>query len=195
MTKHILCHSYKGGVGTTTVACSIALIASQDDTKVLLVDCSPQRDTLSWLGFPHKGCGLHESVLPNLDLAILDEVGYSFAEATGQTDEYDLVVIDAGTTNYRLHAEDTTQVLVVRNDYMALRNATLNKTSNNAVVLVEPNRVLTKSDCKQVLGAENTVFVEWDEAVSRAIDAGVMPTRARELVGEWVAQLTAPIAI
>jgi MinD-like ATPase involved in chromosome partitioning or flagellar assembly len=197
MTKHILCHSYKGGVGTTTVACSIALLASQDNTRVLLVDCSPHRDTLSWLGLPNEVFGFHEEVHPNLDLALVNEKHYPFTEAIRRLDDYEVVVIDAGTTNYRLFTESVTKVLVVRNDYMALRNAVNNKVKPDTaiVVLMEPNRVLTFKDAGQVLGGSPIVKMEWDEAVPRAIDAGLMPTRAKDLVGGWVSELMAPMPI
>ena len=190
-----LCWSAKGGSGTTVVAGALAVAAP---TPTLLVDLAG--DVPLVLGTPvPPGPGLGEwsvssagtdrldalrtSVTPSLELihrgrcepvGRWDELGRHLASLDAS------VVVDAGTgappADLREHADRT--LLVTRPCYLALHRAVSLRERVDGIVLIdEPGRVLKLEDVEAALGAPVVAQLEFDPAVSRAVDAGLLVSR------------------
>ncbi|MEA2685773.1 MAG: hypothetical protein QOE93_968 [Actinomycetota bacterium] len=69
-------------------------------------------------------------------------------------------------------------LLVLRPCYLALRRALAAPIRPSAVVLVnEPGRALTRRDIEEVLGVPVRAEIDYDPAVARAVDAGLLAGR------------------
>ena len=172
----------KGGVGTSTVACSIALaLGKTNPERVLLIDTSANNDDALILGLtPTSG----EQTYSGITI-----VGESFDKVSNQNiSGYDFVVIDAGLLGGKSTYFDQVpfRVAVVRNSYLSLRaEMTDVKHSSDAVVaIVDKQDALTERDVAQVLSKKDTTtIVDFDNRTSRAIDAGLYGHR--DTVWEW----------
>lgn len=77
-----------------------------------------------------------------------------------------------------LASSATRSFLVIRPCYLALRRATAATLRPSGVVVVdERGRAFAPSDIEDVLGVPVVAVVEHDDAVGRAVDAGVLGTR------------------
>jgi hypothetical protein len=176
----------KGGVGTTTVACSLALsLSQQNPDKVLLIDTSHNTEAFSVLGLssPKNGVsssvGQHNLTVVNVPLANVNGLAVS---------QYDFVVIDAG----KLDGVDNSyfgqvpfQVAVVRNSYLSLRAESATRFGKDAIVSIHDSGfVLNEKDVRNVLNGNPVSVFPFDHAVARAIDAGLFPSR-EPLWSEW----------
>lgn len=93
-----------------------------------------------------------------------------------------LVVADCGVASagpgLALAAAASPSLLVVRPCYLALRRALAAPIRPSGVVLVnEPDRALGRRDVEEVLGVPVRAEVEYDSAVARAVDAGLLAAR------------------
>ena len=69
-------------------------------------------------------------------------------------------------------------LLVLRPCYLALRRALAAPIRPSAVVLVnEPGRALTRRDIEEVLGVPVRAEIDFDPAIARAVDAGLLAGR------------------
>jgi MinD-like ATPase involved in chromosome partitioning or flagellar assembly len=181
--KVIEVSSAKGGVGTTTVACSLALaLATKSPERVLLLDLSKNDDCTAVLGL-----GTNSTRENNCYGMTIQGLTRKEMKDTVSVGDYDFVVIDAGTETtrqYGLGIPDL-RVQVVRNEYMSLRAETLAGRDNfgACVVLYQKDNALTVRDVQTVLRNVPTVF-EISSTVSRAIDAGLLASRDN-LWSEW----------
>jgi hypothetical protein len=181
--KVIEVSSAKGGVGTTTVACSIALaLATKSPERVLLLDLSKNDDCTAVLGLGTNS--LRENNCYGMTIQGLTRQQVKDTVSVG---DYDFVVIDAGTEKIREYGfcVPDLRVQVVRNEYMSLRAETLAGRGNfgACVVLFQKDNALTVKDVQMVLRNVPTVF-EISSNVSRAIDAGLLASR-ENLWSEW----------
>ena len=92
------------------------------------------------------------------------------------------VVADCGPASsgagLALAAGANLSLLVLRPCYLALRRALAAPLRPSGVILVtEPGRAVTRHDVEDVLGVPVRAQVEYDPAVSRAVDAGLLATR------------------
>jgi CO dehydrogenase nickel-insertion accessory protein CooC1 len=185
--KVIEVSSAKGGVGTTTVACSLALaLATKSPERVLLLDLSKNDDCTAVLGL-----GTNSTRENNCYGMTIQGLTRKEMKDTVSVGDYDFVVIDAGmetTRQYGLGIPDL-RVQVVRNEYMSLRAETLSGRNNfgACVVLYQKDNALTVKDVQLVLRNVPTVF-EISSNVSRAIDAGLLASRDN-LWSEWTDSL------
>lgn len=200
----IACWSTKGGVGTTVVACSLALtLAEREPAGVVVADLAG--DVPAALGLPDvggpglagwlkAGDEVPTDALPRLEvdvapgLALLPRgpgrlrdrragVLAAVLEQGART-----VVADCGTrpTGARaaVAAVASRSLLVTRPCYLALRRSVATGHRPTGVVLVrEPGRVLGRSDVERVIGAPVVAEVEVDPSVARAVDAGLLASR------------------
>jgi MinD-like ATPase involved in chromosome partitioning or flagellar assembly len=204
----ITCWGAKGGVGTTTVAAALAVLASDRD-RTLFVDLAG--DAAVALGVTASdGPGLEDwlrssttdraalsrltiEVTPSLRLLPpgpdADPVAdlSRLVEVLGR--EPGPVVVDGGLVRSDrdrvvplLEASDQS-VLVTRPCYLALRRAIdLGVQPSATVVVTEPGRALRSSDVSRAVDATVVAEVPVDPAVARAIDAGLALTRLPRLL-------------
>ena len=167
----------KGGLGTTTVACSIALTYSRlhPTLKIGLVDNSPYNDCLSVIGLNAQS--------PNTEgVTVIGK----------ETEGYDVLIIDAGVTTEL--DPDAIIVNVVRNEYLSMRAETLAKLSSDyTVALINTENALNAKDVSHVMRSEISVF-PLTAPMSRAIDAGMFISRFEQLGNEWADKLVESLA-
>jgi hypothetical protein len=180
----------KGGVGTTTVACALALALSKwSPNGVLLIDTQENGEAFSVLclsaptGRESASIGENNLTVVNVPLSEVDN-GLSVSQ-------YEFVVIDAGKTSVgkSYFGLDPFRVAVVRNSYLSLRAETLARgLAKDAVVSIhDKESVLTENDTRVVLGVPSVTVFALDNAVARAIDAGLFSSR-EHLWDNWTRQ-------
>lgn len=197
-----LCWSAKGGSGTTVVAAALALVVSQRH-PALLVDLGGDSPAALGMAEPH-GPGVGEwfasatadsAALSRLSVDATDSLQLiprgeaplprpddpqwsrlvAALSATGLT-----VVIDSGTgaPTATLLGAATHSLLVTRPCYLALRRAVATGLQPTGIVLIdEPGRALTARDVERSLGAPVVAELQYDPAVARAVDAGLLASR------------------
>lgn len=91
------------------------------------------------------------------------------------------VVADCGTARSpvvrELVATADRSLLVLRPCYLALRRAMDAPRPTAVVLIAEPGRSLTAADVEHVLEVPVAAVIEWEPAVARAIDGGLLRTR------------------
>mgnify|MGYP001182010353 CR=1 FL=1 len=203
-----LCWSAKGGSGTTVVAASLALVLSHRRPTVLVDLAADAPAALGiaepsgpgvadWLCSPTADtAALWRLATPATDTLQLLPRGQQVATAGGRwaelavalTEHDGTVVIDGGTgvPNPALAEVATHNLLVTRPCYLALRRAVACGMQPSGVVLVaEPGRALSARDVERAVGAPVVAEVQYDPAVARAVDAGLLAARLpRTLAGQ-----------
>ncbi len=208
-----LCWSVKGGSGTTVVAASLALVLSHR-RPTLLVDLAGDAPAAlgmgepagpgvaDWLASPTADAGaLGRLALPATATLHLLPCGSrpttagsrwpQLAAALAQHES--TVVVDAGTgtPDPALAAAATHRLLVARPCYLGLRRAVAGEVQPTGVVLVtEPGRALSARDVERALGVPVVAEVQYDPAVARAVDAGLLASRLPRPLAQ---QLQAPL--
>ncbi len=197
-----LCWSAKGGSGTTVVAAALALVTSQGHSAIL-IDLGGDSPAALGIAEPH-GPGLAEwFASTSADGAALSRLAVDATEVLqliprGSTalppsndDQWQrlvrelaaldaTIVIDAGTgvPPPALAAAATHSLLVTRPCYLSLRRAVATGLHPTGIVLIdEPGRALTARDVERSLGAPVVAELQYDPAVSRAVDAGLLASR------------------
>lgn len=193
-----LCWSAKGGSGTTVVSAALALVLSHRH-PALLVDLAGDSPAALGLAEP-SGPGVADWLASSTaDAAALHRLAVTATDAlqllprgttaVGHDRLADLVealaghvevVIDAGTgvPPPALVAAATHNLLVTRPCYLALRRAVAMGVQPSGIVLVgEPGRALTARDVERSLGAPVVAELQYDPAVARAVDAGLLAAR------------------
>jgi MinD-like ATPase involved in chromosome partitioning or flagellar assembly len=200
----IVCWAAKGGVGTTVVASSLALLLAQRaPTGAVLADLAgdvpaalgmPDADDSPGLaGWLRAGEGVPADALSRLEVDVVSGLallprGRGRLERPRATALAALlehgprpVVADCGSRLAGARAtvalSASRSLLVTRPCYLALRRAVSTAHRPTGVVLLrEPGRVLSRSDVERVVGAPVVAEVEVDPAVARAVDAGLLTT-------------------
>lgn len=196
----LVCWSSKGGVGTTVVACSIALTEAVKRPCVIVDLCG---DVPAALGLPEpSGPGVRDWLLsPDADAGALGRllieakdglrvlpVGAAPAHESGRWQELltalrslgCYVVVDAGLSPaIRPDLLDGAHsLLVTRACYLGLRRVIAAGIRPDGIVMVvESGRALTSSDVARAVGAPVVAEVPWSPAVARAVDAGMLASR------------------
>jgi MinD-like ATPase involved in chromosome partitioning or flagellar assembly len=193
-----LCWSAKGGSGTTVVAAALALVLSHQHAALLVDlggDCpaalglaEPSGPGVAdWLASSTADAGaLHRLAVPATDTLRLIPRGAApladarwdgLVDALGAGEE---VVVDAGTgvPPPALVAAATHNLLVTRPCYLSLRRAVATGVQPGGIVLIhEPGRALATRDVEHALGAPVVAELQYDPAVARAVDAGLLAAR------------------
>ena len=181
----------KGGVGTTAVACGLALAIAKErpSLRVALLDRSPAGDCVGLLGVSNIGPG-EVTATPGLGVSVIRTEG----DKTPGLSSYDIVVVDAGVTRAvgQYDGQDAYTVAVVRNEYLSLRAEVATSIHPNATVAcLVAERALTYGDIQMVLGKRPNL-AQWEvtPVIARAIDAGLYEYRS-ESIGclAWVTTL------
>jgi len=197
-----LCWSAKGGSGTTVVAAALALVLSQchpavlidlggDSPAVLGIAEPPGPGIAEWFASPTAdGAALGRLAVQANDSMQLIARGSALLPAPNDPQWSRLVtalaaidatvVIDAGTgaPPTALATAATHSLLVTRPCYLALRRAVATGLHPTGIVLIlEPGRALTARDVERSLSAPVVAELQYDPAVARAVDAGLLASR------------------
>ena len=198
----VACWSVKGGVGTTVVAASLALLLARRGPGAVLADLAgdapavlglPEPDTPGLAGWLAAGDAVPADGLARLEVEASPSLGLlprgpgplvpGRAAVLASLLDRGLrpVVVDCGTAE-RVAAAVVggaqRSILVIRPCYLALRRAMASPLRPSEVVVVrEPGRALSSQDIESAVGAPVRVEIEADPAVARAVDAGLMAGR------------------
>lgn len=154
----IYVHGAKGGVGCTTLAALAASTMARRGRVVTFESVAPSDDRHAVLGLPQ----------PYDDRPLI--VG---GDGVDRGDS----VVDVGTTRlYEVTDDEQRHVLVLRNDYLALRHAAVLPRMNHVVCLYDQHATLTIDDVEAVLGAP-VLTIALSSDVARAVDAGTLGMR------------------
>lgn len=211
----IVCWSVKGGSGTTVVASTIALMrAAESQRGALLVDLAG--DVPAVLGLAESsGPGIndwfancdHGSRMTLQSIAIqatanlqiiarglkqLDaKENRNFTELCAALKSFDLpIIVDAGCglPSPDLLANASSSLLVTRPCYLSLRRAAQLSVSPTGIVLInEAGRALGKHDVEAVIGAPVVAEIDFDSAIARAVDAGLLASRIPTIMSKQLA--------
>lgn len=211
----IVCWSVKGGSGTTVVASTIALMrAAESQRGALLVDLAG--DVPAVLGLAESsGPGIndwfancdHGSRMTLQSIAIqatanlqiiarglkqLDaKENRNFTELCAALKSFDLpIIVDAGCglPSPDLLANASSSLLITRPCYLSLRRAAQLSVSPTGIVLInEAGRALGKHDVEAVIGAPVVAEIDFDSAIARAVDAGLLASRIPTIMSKQLA--------
>ena len=196
--------SPKGGNCTTVTATAYALLMAARGTHTVLIDlCGdvPAAAGMAEPTTPGINDWLSESSTSDAQALVtlgtpfdnglvIVHRGSSFVE--GQPRWSDLanaittlpmnIVIDAGTTFLpdELRRAVTHVTMVVKPCYLSLRRASRMQRPTQLFVVCEESRALTIKDVGHVLGMPVTCEIPYTSAISRAVDAGMLPSRAEQ---------------
>ena len=202
--------SPKGGNCTTVTATAYALLVAARGTHTVLIDlCGdvPAAAGMAEPTTPGINDWLSESSTSDAQALVtlgtpfdnglvIVHRGSSFVE--GQPRWSDLanaittlpmnIVIDAGTTFLpdELRRAVTHVTMVVKPCYLSLRRASRMQRPTQLFVVCEESRALTIKDVGHVLGMPVTCEIPYTSAISRAVDAGMLPSRAEQLFGPFM---------
>ena len=202
--------SPKGGNCTTVTATAYALLMAARGTHTVLIDlCGdvPAAAGMAEPTTPGINDWLSESSTSNAQALVtlgtpfdnglvIVHRGSSFVE--GQPRWSDLanaittlpmnIVIDAGTTFLpdELRRAVTHVTMVVKPCYLSLRRASRMQRPTQLFVVCEESRALTIKDVGHVLGMPVICEIPYTSAISRAVDAGMLPSRAEQLFGPFM---------
>jgi hypothetical protein len=198
------CWSAKGGVGTTVVATSLALLlGARDPAGAVIADlCGDVPEVLGMddpkspgiAGWLCAGAGVPADALTRMQISVADGVlllprgeGELDGERTGVLARLlergpRPVVADCGLNlsdaSEALLATATRSLLVTRPCLLALCHAAKAPQRPTGVVVVrEPGRTIRSSQIAEVVKAPVVAEVEADPWVSRKIDAGMLARR------------------
>lgn len=199
--------SPKGGNCTTVTAAAHAVLTAAHGNTLLIDLCGDMPATLGlpepggpgvndWLG-EDRSANAEALVLlgtPVTENLLLVHRGSQFV--AGEPRWADLaaacsslgarVVIDAGTSfvHPELRRSFGTVAMVTRPCYLSLRRATMLERPTGVCVVREPDRALTTADVSNVLGVPVLAEIPFNAAISRAVDAGLLGSRAAQLFGD-----------
>lgn len=191
-----LCWAAKGGSGTSVVAASMAVAA---DSPSLLIDLAGDAPTLLGLAKPdtpgifdwfasdaptHRLAALETSIGQNTSLIhrgspqAVSVARWQLASSVWANDER-RVIVDLGTRPpLRFLGGGCSSLLVTRPCYLATRAAAQIGIQPTGIVMVrEPGRLLRARDLEVAIGAPVVAVIEWDPAIARVADSGLLANR------------------
>ncbi|HEY7437779.1 MAG TPA: hypothetical protein VIC35_00115 [Acidimicrobiia bacterium] len=202
--------SPKGGSGTSVFAAACALALLPAPGARLLDLCGDQPAVLGMSGDPEHGVADWLALGPEAPTDALDRLAVDVCDgmrllphgrgtgvldppaeaeagaalAVALRDAEVPTIVDAGvpaTPAARALVEVAdASLIVLRECYLALRNATrsgLSARARGLVVVDEPGRALSSREMTDVLGLPTVATVRSHEGVARCVDAGVLTTR------------------
>ena len=209
----IVCWSVKGGSGTTVVASTIALMrAAESQRGALLVDLAGDVPAVLGLAessgpgisdwFAHCDLGSRMTlqsiaIQATANLQIIArgskqlDANENFSELCAALKTFDLpIIVDAGCglPSPDLLAHASSSLLVTRPCYLSLRRAAQLSVSPTGIVLInESGRALGKHDVEAVIGAPVVSEINFDAAIARAVDAGLLASRIPTIMSKQLA--------
>ena len=189
----VACWSVKGGVGTTVVAASLALLLGRrGGPGIVLADLAgdapavlglPEPDSPGLAGWLAAGDDVPADGLARLEvqasprLALLPRgPGPLLLDRAAVLAS----LLDRGPEPVATALVEGAQrsILVIRPCFLALRRAMASSLRPSEVVVIrEPGRTLSRHDVESAVGAPVRAEIEADPAVARAVDSGLMAGR------------------
>ena len=209
----IVCWSVKGGSGTTVVESTLALMrAAESQRGALLVDLAGDVPAVLGLAEP-SGPGISDwfahcdlgsrmtlqsiAIQATANLQIIArgskqlDVDENFIDLCAALKTFDLpIIVDAGCglPSPDLLAHASSSLLVTRPCYLSLRRAAQLSVSPTGIVLInEAGRALGKHDVEAVIGAPVVAEIDFDSAIARAVDAGLLASRIPTIMSKQLA--------
>lgn len=176
--KVIEVSSAKGGVGTTTTACALALALENMGNTVLILDTTGTDSVVPTLGL-NPVFGLPTVSWKNITVSNIVIGNHDVPVYEG----YDYLVVDSGNTQHKYGDRSVTRIGVVRNEYLAIRRM-MHYPVDMFVSFTIANNALTAGDVSNVL-RKTVIEAPMDSAVARSIDAGLFPRRWESIASEW----------
>ena len=197
--------SSKGGNCTTVTAAAYAYLSAIRGNNVLLIDLcgdipavigAAQPTTPGINDWLSEGCTLNAEQLvqlgdPVMQGLVVVHTGSSVVDGEPRWKELadaihslpHTVIFDAGTGFIPevLRNAVSEITMVTRSCYLSLRHATTLQRPTNAFLIEESGRALTASDVSHVLGVPIMAKIPYDSTISRAVDAGLLPSRVEQL--------------
>ena len=191
--------SAKGGSGTTTVACALALSVAKT-YPVVLIDVGGG-DVSAVLGLHSTGSvGVDDWASSDASVDALDALlvdgGNNLRVLTSErpltacpasrweligdwvSGRHEAIVIDAGVSSGPrpiLRHDQSRSILVTRPCYLSLRRALHFRTAADGLLVIrEEGRSLTSSDIEAVLGVPVDAEIPFDPAIARCVDSGLL---------------------
>ena len=205
--------SPKGGNCTTVTATAYALLLAARGTPTLLIDLCGDIPAAMGMAEPTSP-GINDWLREHstTDAQAIMTMGTKFDNGLivlhrgspfveGQPRWADLaraissspinVVIDAGISFIpeELRQAVSHITMVVKPCYLSLRRASRMQRPTELFVVCEEGRALTIKDVGHVLGMPVTCEVPYTPAISRAVDAGMLPSRAEQLFGPYMTSM------
>lgn len=202
--------SSKGGNCTTVSAAAFAFLLAARGTQTVLIDLCGDIPAATGMSEPTTP-GINDWLGENntSDAQSLVTLGTAFESGLvivhrgslfveGQPRWSDLahaivtlpmnIVIDAGTTYVpdELRHAVTDVAMVIKPCYLSLRRASQLQRPTKLFVVHEEGRALTVKDVGHVLGMAVTSTIPYLPAISRAVDAGLLASRAEQLFGPYM---------
>lgn len=201
--------SSKGGNCTTVTATAFSLIAASRGLPTVLIDLCG--DVPSVIGTPEPpSAGINDWLAEDsiLDAEALVKLGTPVSPGLvvvhrgarfvqGQPRWSDLaaaittlpmnIIVDAGIGYLpdELRNAGAEVTMVVKQCYLSLRRATQLSRPTNVVVIREEGRALTVKDVGHVIGSPIVAEIPYEASISRAVDAGLLMSRAEQLMGPY----------
>ncbi len=161
-----------------------------DALSALSIEAAPSLEVLP--GGRWTTASAHPQIMRNAD---------RLARSWAQSDQ--LIIADVGTGPKGGTALDacraavlgaaTQRLLIVRPCYIALRRALDGEPRPSAVVLVrEPGRSLDSVDIEQAMGVNVMASIDFDPAIARAVDAGLLSARLPRSIDRALRPLLRP---
>lgn len=201
--------SSKGGNCTTVTATAFSLIAASRGLPTILIDLCG--DVPSVIGTPEPpSAGINDWLAEDsiLDAEALVKLGTPVSPGLvvvhrgarfvqGQPRWSDLaaaittlpmnIIVDAGIGYLpdELRNAGAEVTMVVKQCYLSLRRATQLSRPTNVVVIREEGRALTVKDVGHVIGSPIVAEIPYEASISRAVDAGLLMSRAEQLMGPY----------
>lgn len=173
-------HGAKGGSFATTFAATLALLATQQNLNTAICTLEPD-DMLNVLGVGRPANGFR--ITDNLAMpafAYWRDVKEQIE--SWPDDEFDVVVVDAGTRVMERH-EDATNVLLMRGCFLAACRVVRESANylpflDEWIFISEHGRALTSHDLVRATGFGDPLStINVDSAAARVVDAGLMMSR------------------
>jgi hypothetical protein len=178
MKGYIEVSSRKGGVGTTTTACGIALSLESMGNTVLILDTTGTDSVTAVLGLNGLSPEWQGITVKNIHVDGKNMPPHG---------DYDYVVVDAGSRmfDYPDETASVKRVCVLRNEYLGVRLNMYQPVDVFMSFTIETN-ALTAGDVHNVIGkSKNVISAPMNSRLARSIDAGLFPNRWHDVASEW----------
>jgi hypothetical protein len=196
MMKTVAFYAVKGGQGTTTVACAVAMQAAGVGHRVAMVSGRPFNDLYGVFGMARGGGDMVEVPVRGGQVDVFDE--WVRVSDVGVLRRYSLLILDCDAETVPASVEH--RVLVTTSCFMALRHA-VDERPTGFVYLDEPHRALGIRDVQSVPPFQAVPLLATIPilpGIARGVDAGLLVSRlprALQTAADAIVRATCPAPV